>query len=177
MRERLESERLRLREPLTTDAAALAVYHQANEARIARWHVPRDVTPAGQTAWIAARIAARAAGTAATFLAFTRSGGMLAGIVELDAIGAHPDRNAMLAYSVDRALEGGGYASEAVGAVVAFAFADLRLDRLSATYHPDNVRSAALLERLGFIPAYAAPEIPGLMKAQVTAFLRAPATR
>ncbi len=38
--------------------------------------------------------------------------------------------------------------SEAVRAVIQFAFEDLDLHRLEASYAPDNVRSAGLLEVL-----------------------------
>jgi ribosomal-protein-alanine N-acetyltransferase len=55
-----------------------------------------------------------------------------------------------LGYSVDAAHEGRGIAFEAVGAVVRFAFAELRLHRVMANYQPTNERSAKLLRRLGF---------------------------
>ncbi len=55
-----------------------------------------------------------------------------------------------LGYSVDAAHEGRGIAFEAVGAVVRFAFAELRLHRVMANYQPVNERSGKLLRRLGF---------------------------
>lgn len=45
---------------------------------------------------------------------------------------------------------GHGYAGEAARAAIAHAFADLGTDGLCAGHHPENRRSAALLERLGF---------------------------
>lgn len=40
--------------------------------------------------------------------------------------------------------------SEALQAVIAYAFGDLALHRLQANYQPANVRSARLLQKLGF---------------------------
>jgi ribosomal-protein-alanine N-acetyltransferase len=57
---------------------------------------------------------------------------------------------AVLGYSVDVNCEGKGIASEAVGAVVDFAFDSLRLHRVEANYQPTNERSGRLLRRLGF---------------------------
>ena len=43
-----------------------------------------------------------------------------------------------------------GLMTEAVGQAVQFAFSDLGLHRLEANIQPDNVRSLALVKRLGF---------------------------
>lgn len=56
-----------------------------------------------------------------------------------------------LGYSVDREHEGKGLASEAVRAVVDFAFETLGLHRVMANYQPTNERSGRLLRRLGFV--------------------------
>jgi RimJ/RimL family protein N-acetyltransferase len=45
--------------------------------------------------------------------------------------------------------EGNGYALEAAAAVVQHAREDVKLQRLAAIVNPDNVRSIALLEKLG----------------------------
>ncbi|MGC0154052.1 GNAT family N-acetyltransferase [Chromobacterium vaccinii] len=56
-----------------------------------------------------------------------------------------------LGYGIDRAYEGQGLMREALQAAIAFAFDDLRLHRIQANYQPHNLRSAALLKRLGFV--------------------------
>ena len=101
-------------------------------------------------------------------------------MVTLDGFSWEDPPSAMLAYSVDGAYEGRGYASEAVGRVVQYAFEELGLGSLSAYYHPDNARSGRLLERLGFAVAHRTPVIPGLealMRPQVAATLHAGAAR
>ncbi len=57
-----------------------------------------------------------------------------------------------LGFSIDRALEGRGFMREALTRAIAFAFDDLQLHRIEANHRPENVRSAALLRRLGFVP-------------------------
>ncbi|WP_135364802.1 GNAT family N-acetyltransferase [Halosimplex halophilum] len=47
--------------------------------------------------------------------------------------------------------EGQGYATEALSLLVEYAFAERRLDRLNAGRLATNDRSAALLDRLGFV--------------------------
>jgi len=44
---------------------------------------------------------------------------------------------------------GRGYATESARGAIAYAFGTLRLDELAATTLPDNVRSRAVMERLG----------------------------
>ena len=55
-----------------------------------------------------------------------------------------------LGYGIDRAREGQGLMREALQSAIAFAFDELKLHRIQANYQPDNARSAALLQRLGF---------------------------
>lgn len=55
-----------------------------------------------------------------------------------------------LGYSIDAELEGRGLMTRAVAGVVEHAFDALGLHRVMANYLPENVRSARLLERLGF---------------------------
>lgn len=73
-----------------------------------------------------------------------------AGVVNVSRIYRGPEQTAALGYAIAKRLEGQGYMSEAVRAVVAFSFQDLDLHRLEALYAPDNVRSGALLQACGF---------------------------
>ncbi|MDB5071468.1 MAG: Ribosomal-protein-S5p-alanine acetyltransferase [Candidatus Eremiobacteraeota bacterium] len=176
---RLDTERLILREPVASDAPLLAAYHARNEARIARWEVKRSEDVAAHAAWIAWRHTESAAGRARSWHAFDRAAPeTLVALVNLDAISHEPQRTAMLAYSVDAAYEGRGYAREACEAVIAHAFGELGLHNLSATYDPANERSGGLLKRLGFMEVARTAVVPGFerhMRAQVLAALARPA--
>jgi ribosomal-protein-alanine N-acetyltransferase len=175
----LETERLVLREPAADDAPALLAYHERNRERLERWDPPRGTTLAQHASWIAWRLSESRAGRARSWLAFDRvRPDAVAGEVQLDSIAHEPQHTAMIAYSVDAAYEGKGYAREAVRAVVAYAFGALALRTLSATYDPANERSGALLRRLGFTEVARSAPIPGfeqLMRAQVLMTLARPA--
>jgi ribosomal-protein-alanine N-acetyltransferase len=60
-------------------------------------------------------------------------------------------RACVMGYQVARRHEGRGLMFETVSATLEFAFRELRLHRVMANYRPENVRSARLLERLGFV--------------------------
>jgi ribosomal-protein-alanine N-acetyltransferase len=60
--------------------------------------------------------------------------------------------NAHLGFGLDGSVQGEGYMREALEALIAYAFGPLNLHRLEANHQPHNLRSAALLRRLGFQP-------------------------
>jgi ribosomal-protein-alanine N-acetyltransferase len=65
--------------------------------------------------------------------------------------GTHPFQNAMLGYAVDADCQGQGLMREALQAVIAHAFSPaVHLHRIQANVRPENARSVALLQRLGF---------------------------
>lgn len=55
-----------------------------------------------------------------------------------------------LGYAIDKEHEGQGLMQEVVGAGIEYLFNELGLHRIMASYMPANLRSGALLERLGF---------------------------
>jgi ribosomal-protein-alanine N-acetyltransferase len=58
--------------------------------------------------------------------------------------------NATLGYFVDVEVNGRGYATEAVGLALRFAFGPARLHRVQAAVMPHNARSARVLAKNGF---------------------------
>jgi RimJ/RimL family protein N-acetyltransferase len=60
-------------------------------------------------------------------------------------------RSAALGYCLAEAAWGQGYATEAAGAVLTWAFATLDLNRVQAETDTRNVASARVLEKLGFV--------------------------
>ncbi|HUF04272.1 MAG TPA: GNAT family N-acetyltransferase [Aridibacter sp.] len=61
-----------------------------------------------------------------------------------------PHRRAEVGYAIAREFWGGGYGTEGLELLVAFAFGHLNLHRLEADVHPDNKGSFRLLEKQGF---------------------------
>jgi len=171
------TDRLTLREPEESDAETLRDYYRRNAERFAPWDPPRPDDLAFHAQWIEdKREERRRSGWASVFLAYAKDAPDLVSVVALDGFTSEGLRSAMLSYSVDASYEGRGYAGEAVGRVIRYAFDELGLGTLSAYYHPDNERSAKLLERLGFRIVGRSPEIAGfehLIRPQVLATLRA----
>jgi [ribosomal protein S5]-alanine N-acetyltransferase len=56
-----------------------------------------------------------------------------------------------LGYSIDKDCQGQGYMTEAVGRGIEFAFTEMNVHRIMANYVPGNLKSAAVLSRLGFV--------------------------
>jgi ribosomal-protein-alanine N-acetyltransferase len=84
--------------------------------------------------------------------------GELAGRVRLSVVVRGPWQNANMGYYVDRARNGRGICTEAVGLVVGFAFDELGLHRVQAAVMPRNVPSIRVLERNGFRREGLAPD-------------------
>jgi RimJ/RimL family protein N-acetyltransferase len=169
-------DRLTLREPESADAEALRDYYRRNAVRFSPWEPARSEALTEHREWIAARRSERRGDAATAFLAFDASGGGLAGVVTLSGFGEQP-RGASIDYTIDGAFEGRGYAYEAVTRVAGYAFETLGLEILTAYRHPENARSARLLERAGFSVVARTPVIPGLehlMRPQVIAARRRP---
>lgn len=76
--------------------------------------------------------------------------GVVIGGVSLNAIVLGAMRGCFMGYHIDETEQGKGLMTEAVRAVVAYAFDELQLHRVSANYVPTNERSGRLLKRLGF---------------------------
>jgi ribosomal-protein-alanine N-acetyltransferase len=62
-----------------------------------------------------------------------------------------PFQACYLGFSVDGEEEGRGLMYAALEASIHHVFHELKLHRIMANYRPENVRSAALLARLGFL--------------------------
>jgi [ribosomal protein S5]-alanine N-acetyltransferase len=62
-----------------------------------------------------------------------------------------------LGFAIDARYEGRGVMRASLERAIAFAWRELRLHRIEANHRPENVRSAALLRRLGFVSQGFAP--------------------
>jgi ribosomal-protein-alanine N-acetyltransferase len=147
------TERLRLELMTRAHAAGLLAYYERNRAHLARYeparsasfytlaHHERDAREAEE---------AMRRGEFARFVVFERDGGEVVAHVNLWNIRRNVIQAAIIGYSVDASREGRGYATEAAGAVVRYAFDVLKLHRVETSYHPTNERSGRVLRKLGF---------------------------
>jgi [ribosomal protein S5]-alanine N-acetyltransferase len=150
----LETARLRLRPVSDADANDLFALHTS--AHVLRyWDAPAWSEPGRAQRFIAAcrRMAEEGSGTR---LAVDRVGdgdgdgdGAFIGWCSLNRW--NPEyRSASLGYCFDDAVWGHGYATEAVRALLGWAFDTLDLNRVQAETDTRNVASARVLEKLGF---------------------------
>jgi [ribosomal protein S5]-alanine N-acetyltransferase len=150
----LRTDRLVLEALTVRHAAGFLAYHERNRAHLEPWEPARDesfYTLENQKADIAATEADAERGVCQRFVAFEHGGSDIVASINLWNIRRSSIHAAIIGYSVDAAFEGRGYATEAAGAVIRYAFDVLNLHRLETSYQPANERSGRVLRKLGFI--------------------------
>jgi aminoglycoside 6'-N-acetyltransferase len=144
------SSRLVLRRFAPGDAEALAVYRSDPEvARYQDWECPYPVHEATKFIESLRDLAPGTPGTWFQFAVGLAASNALVGDVALRTLGAEP-RQAELGFSFAPAQQGRGYATEAVRAVVDYAFGRLAMHRVFSRTDARNLRAQRLLERLAF---------------------------
>lgn len=142
----LRTGRLLVRRFTVADVEAFAGYR--SDPAVARYQLWDAPLPADRAAELVAGFAAGDPGAPGWFQYAVDRDGVLIG-----DIGVRLDDNLMqadLGFTLSRAAQGHGYATEAVSALLDALFTELRLHRVSAECDARNLRSAALLTRLGF---------------------------
>ncbi len=121
-----------------------------NLPEVTRWLLRTEVDPVSfRAAW------RRAAQDPDDHSVAVTLGGMVIGSVSLDVVdgmgqpGMPARTEAQLGYIFDPAYGGQGYATEAVTAMVAYAFDRLGVRRITAGCFADNLASVRLLEKIG----------------------------
>ncbi len=157
---RLETPRLRLRIAEPALAVALADFTRRNRDHTARWDPPRLVDLDDPAVWVPRLIEWHAAAEAGRELRWVMQrrpepgrdavAPEVIGRVSIAPIERGPFQSARLGYVIDAAYEGQGLMREALQAVIDYLFTSLGLHRIEANYRPENARSGALLQRLGF---------------------------
>lgn len=145
----LHTARLRLRPFDDADASGLfALHSNANVLRF--WDSPPWSDPGRAVRFISVCRQLAEDGTGAR-LAVERAGdGAFIGWCSLNRW--NPDyRSASLGYCFDEKVWGHGYATEAVRALLGWAFDALELNRVQAETDTRNLASARVLEKLGFV--------------------------
>jgi [ribosomal protein S5]-alanine N-acetyltransferase len=151
----LLTERLRLLASSEALADAVADYLARNRIAHAPWNplmAETLFTTEGQRERLAASARAEAEGREiGWFLSPRDKPGVVIGHLRFTQISRGPFCNAMLGYAIDTAHEGRGLMREALQAALADVFGPrVALHRVQANARPENQRSLALLERLGF---------------------------
>lgn len=140
-----------LRPVQNSDARALVEAFQRNRLHLAPWEPVRPdtfYTVHGQQEVISRQRRELAAGTALPMV--LARGGSIVGLLTLSSIVRGAFQSANLGYWIDRAQQGNGVMTAAVGAAADIATAVLGLHRLEAATLVHNTASQRVLEKNGF---------------------------
>lgn len=145
----LETERLRLRPFAEGDAEA--IYALQSDAHVLRyWDSPPWTDPEEATRFIARSATMAQEDSGVRVVIEGRSEGDFLGWVAFNSW--NPEfRSASLGYCLTEAAWGHGYATEAAGALLGWAFETLDLNRVQSEADTRNRPSARVLEKLGFV--------------------------
>lgn len=154
---RLETERLVLRLAEPREARLVVEYLDRNREHLRRWEPDPPTGFYTEAYWRERLVQLRREqdeGRLFRVHLFEKEGPSprVVGTVGLSNIVRGAFHNAHLGFGLDASLEGFGYMREALEAVIAHAFGPLALHRIEANHQPQNLRSAGLLRRLGFVP-------------------------
>ncbi|MCW7537959.1 GNAT family N-acetyltransferase [Aquabacterium sp. A7-Y] len=149
----LTTSRLVLRKAGRSDVPALLKYQIDNRTHLRRWEPFRD-----DVFFTAEHLAGRlaqmeedmAAGRAVHLILRLPGDEAMVGECNFTSIVRGAFQACVLGYSLDRGFEGGGFMKEALSVAIETMFSVCKLHRIMANYHPENLRSGRLLERLGF---------------------------
>jgi ribosomal-protein-alanine N-acetyltransferase len=145
----LQTSRLRLRPLADTDADALFALH-SNAHVLRYWDSPPWTDPARAGRFVARSRELAEEGEGVRLAIDRVSDGAFVGWCSVSRW--IPDyRSAAIGYCLTDAAWGHGYATEAAGAVVQWAFDTLDLNRVQAETDTRNAASARVLEKLGFV--------------------------
>jgi RimJ/RimL family protein N-acetyltransferase len=123
------------------------------DAVIVRWtEVPANNTEEAALAWAACAEDARQAGRAVALAIVDAKLDAVLGSCDIRR--PDPDDPALgeVGFLLAKEARGRGIATRAVGLLVEWSFRELGMERIQGLVHPDNPRSARVLERLGFRP-------------------------
>jgi ribosomal-protein-alanine N-acetyltransferase len=158
----LVTDRLLLRRSDVVPAEAQLAFFIANVAHLRRWlpeAEPIAHSPAFRAALVTRMQQALAAGSEERWFASLRDDpARVVGYVFLTQFRTDGHRSCELSYGVDAALAGRGVMQEAAAAALAHARDTLGFSCVNARYDVENLGSARLLERLGFVRIGVAPQ-------------------
>jgi ribosomal-protein-alanine N-acetyltransferase len=158
----LVTERLIVEIPGVSAADDMADYCRRNSGHLGPWEPARPLDYYSRAFWVRQLRAAldefHGGQSARTVLRLRqpddadgpRGSERIIGVANLSQIVRGAFQSAVIGYSLDREMVGRGLMGEALQRILSYAFDDMRLHRVMAAYRPENKRSAAVLERLGF---------------------------
>jgi ribosomal-protein-alanine N-acetyltransferase len=141
--------RVHLRAPSSDDCKRFLDAVHASRRLHGSWVAPPS-TPALYRAWLAKLEASRTSARNVSFFAVRNDDDSFVGVFNFSEIVRGLFQSAYLGYYALAPNAGRGYMTEAFALALDMAYVDLRLHRVEANVQPGNVRSVALVERVGF---------------------------
>ena len=149
----LQTERLRLRPPTTSDWSSWADVRRRSKAFLQPWEPtwpPDSLSRSSFRRRVEQAEREAREGTARSFLILLRDRDEVVGGVTVSHIRRGVAQCASLGYWLGEDHTRKGYMTEALRAVIPFAFSQLKLHRVEAACLPENRPSRRLLETIGF---------------------------
>lgn len=152
----LLTERLVLAIPGPRAAEACVRFNVENREHLAPWNPQMTARDIDAQAWretLERLVESARNGTRYSFCIFDRRSGLdgpLLGYLNFNEIVRGVFQACYMGYALAESAQGRGYMTEAARAGIEFIFDQAGLHRVMANYMPANVRSAAVLQRLGF---------------------------
>lgn len=153
MTERISTQRLLLARPAADDGPALLHYRQSNQTHLNSWEPLRAASfyTIEDVELQLRQMREHIAGASAVHWLLKKHGSPeIIGLCSFTNIVRGPFQACNLGFSLSEEHQGNGYMAEALQAAIAHLFQSIGLHRIMANYQPANVRSEALLQRLGF---------------------------
>jgi len=146
----LEGNRVHLRPPRRRDETAFIAQALRSRAFHHRW-VQAPETPDAFAVYVQRYRRADTSARHIGFLVVRNDDDALAGVINFSEIVRGAFHSAYVGYYAFAPLAGSGYMTEGFALALDFAFRHLGLHRVEANVQPANVRSIALVERIGFV--------------------------
>ena len=149
----LHTERTLMTVPAPDQAALLLAYRLHNRAHLAPWEPARSpdyFTEASARRRLAQSVDEARAGSALHFMALDRDSGAVVATCAFTNIVHGVFQACHIGFSVAASCQGKGLMHEVARAGIDYMFTRQRLHRIMASHLPRNLRSAALLDKLGF---------------------------
>lgn len=150
---RIQTERMILRPPQHSDFRSWSALRHNSEGFLTPWeptwskdHLSRK----GYSNRVYWSHRSLNAGSAVPVFLERREDGMLLGAITLDNIRRGPAQAGTMGYWVGAQFAREGFMSEAIGALVHYAFSTLDISRIEAACLPENAPSRGVLEKSGF---------------------------
>lgn len=149
----ISTERLVLRPVELAHAEALLAYYTVNRDHLQRWEPSREAwfySVGAQRLRIADMQSRMAGDQALNLLIFRQADDALIGMCNFANFVRGAFQACHLGFSLAAEAEGQGYMTEPLAAAIDYVFEHAGMHRVMANYRPENLRSGALLARLGF---------------------------